>query len=178
MTALNSYRALSRYNRWMNENLYSHAAKLSDEQRKHDTGAFFKSIHRTLNHILLADRVWIGRLTGAHFVAKSLGDELYSHFEMLRIERAKTDEVIIDWIDNLSDSDLTATLAYKRITGDQTASMPLKLVLTHFFNHQTHHRGQAHTIVSICTGVEPPSLDMLQMQRGVPAPDLRALAAR
>jgi uncharacterized damage-inducible protein DinB len=147
MSVLSSYRALSRYNRWMNENLYAHAAKLSDEQRKQDTGAFFKSIHRTLNHILLADRVWLGRLTGVHFAVNSLDDELYSHFETLRTERAATDNIIIDWIDQLSENDLVTTLTYKRITGDQTASMPLRLVLTHFFNHQTHHRGQVTTLL-------------------------------
>ena len=148
MPALNSYRALSRYNRWMNGNLYAHAASLSDEQRKQNAGAFFKSIHHTLNHILLADRVWMGRLTGVHFAVRSLDDELYSHFETLRAERVATDKTIIDWIDNLSESDLGAMLTYKRITGDQTASMPLRLVLTHFFNHQTHHRGQVTTLLS------------------------------
>jgi uncharacterized damage-inducible protein DinB len=162
MSTLNSYRALSRYNRWMNENLYAHAATLSDEQRKQDTGAFFKSIHSTLNHILLADRVWIGRLTGVHFAVTSLGDELYSHFETLRTERATTDKIIIDWIDNLSESDLAATLTYKRITGDQTASMPLGLVLTHFFNHQTHHRGQITTLLSQ-QGIDPGVTDLIAM---------------
>jgi uncharacterized damage-inducible protein DinB len=162
MSALNSYRAMSRYNHWMNENLYSHAAKLSDEQRKQDSGAFFKSIHRTLNHILLADRVWMGRLTGIHFAVNSLGDELYSHFEMLRAERATTDKTIIAWIDNLSDSDLATTLIYKRITGDQTASMPLMLVLTHFFNHQTHHRGQVTTLLSQ-QGIDPGVTDLIAM---------------
>jgi uncharacterized damage-inducible protein DinB len=162
MSQLNSYRALSRYNRWMNENLYAHAAKLSDEQRKHNAGAFFKSIHGTLNHILLADRVWLGRLTGVHFAVKSLGDELYSHFETLRAERAATDQAIIDWIDNLSDNDVGGTLTYQRIGGDQTASMPLGLVLTHFFNHQTHHRGQVTTLLSQ-QGIDPGVTDLIAM---------------
>jgi uncharacterized damage-inducible protein DinB len=162
MSALNSYRALSRYNQWMNDNLYAHAAMLSDGQRKQDTGAFFKSIHRTLNHILLADRVWIGRLTGVHFAVNSLGDELYSHFETLRSERAVTDKAIIDWIDQLSEGDVAATLTYKRITGDKTASMPRNLVLTHFFNHQTHHRGQVTTLLSQ-QGIDPGVTDLIAM---------------
>src|SRR6476469_4234839 len=95
-------RAMARYNRWMNEKLYAVAEKLSDEERKTDRGAFFGSIHRTLNHLLLADRVWLGRFTGAVLQEgefgpggiKTLDQELYADFDELRRERAKTDDEI------------------------------------------------------------------------------------
>jgi uncharacterized damage-inducible protein DinB len=77
-------------------------------------------------------------------------------------ERAATDKIIIDWIDNLNESDLAATLTYRRTTGDQTASMPLRLVLTHFFHHQTHHRGQVTTLLSQ-QGIDPGVTDLIAM---------------
>jgi uncharacterized damage-inducible protein DinB len=94
------FQVLARYNRWMNEKFYAVAAELTDEERKQDRGAFFKSIHATLNHILLADRVWMGRFTGAVLEdgwmgpggIRSLDQELYSDFEQLRRERTKTDD--------------------------------------------------------------------------------------
>jgi uncharacterized damage-inducible protein DinB len=161
MSALNSYRAMSRYNRWMNENLYTLAATLSDAQRKHDSGAFFKSIHGTLNHLLLGDRVWLGRFTDTPFVVKSLSDELYADFDTLRIERSTTDQAIIDWIDALTERDLTGALTYKRVNG-KTSSLAKSLCVTHFFNHQTHHRGQVTTLLSQ-QGIDPGVTDLIAM---------------
>lgn len=82
---------MARYNRWMNERLYECCAQLSDAQRKEDVGAFFKSIHSTLNHLLLADRVWLGRFRGEPFPARALNQELYADFDTLRRERRRTD---------------------------------------------------------------------------------------
>src|SRR5512139_2176046 len=97
--------ALARYNRWMNDKLYALAATLSDETRKRDVGAFFKSIHGTFNHILLADRVWLARFTGVTVPdglmgpgIRSLDQELYGEFEELRRERARTDDELSAWV--------------------------------------------------------------------------------
>ena len=95
--------ASARYNRWMNDKLFGLAATLSDEARKRDSGAFFKSIHGTLNHLLLADRVWLGRFNGltlpnelmAPGGIRSLDQELYADFDDLRRERASTDEELL-----------------------------------------------------------------------------------
>src|SRR5687767_304726 len=93
---------MCRYNRWMNEKLYAVCATMPDELRKEDRGAFFHSMHGTLNHLLLADRIWMGRFTAQPFMARSLDEELYSDFEILRQERAKTDAAIEAWIQALT----------------------------------------------------------------------------
>src|SRR6187549_993329 len=102
--------ASARYNRWMNDKLYGLAATLSDEARKRDCGAFFKSIHGTFNHLLLADRVWLARFQGAAvpngFMGpggiRSLEQELYVDFEELRRERALTDDELTAWATGLT----------------------------------------------------------------------------
>ena len=83
---------MAHYNRWMNEKVYAAAATLTDAQRKQNQGAFFGSIHRTLNHILLGDQVWMQRLHGEKVLMTSPGQELFSDFEALRAARAETDE--------------------------------------------------------------------------------------
>src|SRR5690348_18374029 len=103
MDVVASYRVFARYNRWMNERLYALCATLSDADRKRDRGAFFRSIHGTLNHLLLTDRAWLGRFTRDPAVSASrdgdgnpiamtgrLDQELYGEFETLRRERART----------------------------------------------------------------------------------------
>ena len=93
-------RVMARYNRWMNDKLYAVAEKLTDEERKKDRGAFFGSIHRTLNHLLVADRIWLGRFTGAALAEgemgpggiRSLDQELYADFDELRRERRQDAE--------------------------------------------------------------------------------------
>ncbi len=84
------YRTIATYNKWMNQKLYAVCAEIPDGNRKSDRGAFFKSVHGTLNHILVADRIWLGRFTQAPFVAKLDGD-LYSDFSELRSERERLD---------------------------------------------------------------------------------------
>src|SRR5262249_50719318 len=94
-------RAMARYNRWMNERLYECCAGLSDAERKADRKAFFGSIHGTLNHLLLGDRLWLGRFLARPYRIGSLADELYADFAELRRERAKTDAEILEWVETL-----------------------------------------------------------------------------
>lgn len=140
-------RTLARYNRWMNEKLYEVCAGLSDEQRKADQNAPFGSVHGTLNHLLLADRVWMGRFTGAPFIVTSLAQELYSDFDELRRERAATDSRIVDWVETLTEEQLAADFTFMSITRPDPRTMVLWFVLQHLFNHQTHHRGQLTTLL-------------------------------
>ena len=88
---------MAAYNRWMNEKLYAVCATLPDEERKRDRKSFFPSIHATLNHILLGDRVWFGRFIGEPFAVKSLNQELYADFAELRAERERVDHEIEKW---------------------------------------------------------------------------------
>ncbi len=163
-------RTMARYGRWMNERLYECCARLTDEQRKRDTGAFFKSIHGTLNHLLLADRVWMGRFVGKPFTAKSLDQELYADFAQLCAERALTDDAIDRWVETLDDQTLKGQLTYMSLVNPGPRSYPLWLAVTHFFNHQTHHRGQLTTLLSQ-QGIDPGVTDLLGLpQRAEAAP--------
>lgn len=141
------YGWMARYNRWMNEKLYAVCAELSDEARKEDRRAPFTSIHGTLNHLLLADRVWLGRFTGAPFPARSLDQELYADFDELRRERVKTDDEIEAWVNGLTDEALAAPFRFTSMMNPQTFEGPLWFTVAHFFNHQTHHRGQLTTLL-------------------------------
>ena len=139
---------MAAYNGWMNRRLYGLCAALTDEERKRDRRAFFHSIHGTLNHLLLADKVWLGRFVGEPFAARSLDQELYSDFAQLRSERERTDQRIADWVAGLSEADLGADLRYTSLMQPAPRSCPLWIALAHFFNHQTHHRGQLTTLLN------------------------------
>src|SRR5204863_826475 len=111
--------ALVRYNAWMNDKLYAVAATLSDEERKRDRGAYFKSIHGTLNHLLVADRIWLARFQGLvssdGFIGpgiRSLDQELYADFAELRLQRRLTDEQLSGWISELTPERLAAPLVF------------------------------------------------------------------
>jgi uncharacterized damage-inducible protein DinB len=153
-------RTMARYNRWMNERLYESSARLADEQRKRDMGAFFKSVHGTLNHLLVADRVWLGRFTGAPFTPKGLDQELYADFGELRRERAKTDDAVDAWVATLTDERLRGELRYTSIVNPAPRTIALATAVVHFFNHQTHHRGQLTTLL-MQQGVDPGVTDLM-----------------
>lgn len=163
-------RALARYNGWMNGKLYGIAATLSDEERKRDRGAFFKSIHGTFNHLLVADRIWLGRFKGEPvrdgFMGprdiRSLDQELYADFEELRRERALTDAELSAWVSELTEERLAGPLVFKR--RGQLQESPLWGVVAHVFTHQTHHRGQVTTLLSQ-HGIDPGVTDLYAMLR-------------
>lgn len=155
-------RTMSRYNTWMNQRLYERCAALPDDRRKRDLGAFFKSIHGTLNHLLLADRVWLGRFTGQPFAAKSLDQELYPDFAELRAQRERTDADLDAWVAARSNADFARDLTYTGITRPHPVTKPLWLAVMHAFNHQTHHRGQVTTLL-MQSGIDPGVTDLIAM---------------
>lgn len=176
MSLVDSYAVLARYNTWMNRRLYALCAeRLTDERRKEDRGAFFRSIHGTLNHILLADRAWLGRFVGDReryasrdasgeiIQVKSLDQELYSSFDELRAQRLQTDADIESWAAGLDEQRLTAPLTYRTSSGEHY-SHPLWWAVSHFFNHQTHHRGQVTNMLNQL-GVDPGVTDLAVMLR-------------
>jgi uncharacterized damage-inducible protein DinB len=162
-------RTLASYNRWMNERLYAACAGLSDTDRKRDRGAFFRSIHGTLNHGLLGDRIWLARFRGEEYRVASLDQELYADFDELRRERAATDTAIDTYAAGLGASTFAGTLHYTSLVNPAPRKLPLWLALTHFFNHQTHHRGQLTTLLHQA-GVDPGVTDLIWLP-GVPASD-------
>ena len=160
------YRMFAGYNAWCNERLYDAAALVSDADYRADRGAFFKSLHGTLNHILVADRIWMRRFTGVGERPPSLDAILYEDFAALRAARRSQDVLIARYIDNLDDERLAGSLTYKTVVNPQTIEQPLAPALDHFFNHQTHHRGQAHALLtSIIGNDKTPSFDLIVYQR-------------
>lgn len=133
---------LARYNQWMNTNLYDVCDEMSEEERKTDRRLFFKSIHGTLNHVLLADRVWMGRFVNEPFEVTGLDQELFAEFSALRQARAETDRLILEWTKGLTEAELSGDLHYRSISNPADRSCPMWIAVTHLFNHQTHHRGQ------------------------------------
>ncbi len=165
------------YNKWANARLYEAALALDEVTYRRDVGAFFKSLHGTLNHLLLTDRIWMKRLTGEGQHPDRLNAIIHDDRLQLALARADEDDRIARFVGSLDETVLCGALEYSTTSGKPFKQVRAE-ILSHLFNHQTHHRGQAHTIISICTGREPPPLDLLGMQRGLPAPDLRALASR
>lgn len=180
MVLLDHYEAMARYNHWMNEKLYGLCADMSDEQRKRDLGAFFNSIHGTLNHILLADHAWMRRFTGdvetyrfrdangQPIEVLSLDQVLYEDFSELRRRRRQTDTRIQTWVSKLTEEALPGLLRYQTSSG-QKHEHALWWAVSHFFNHQTHHRGQVTTLLKQL-GIDPGVTDLAVMLREGPSP--------
>lgn len=152
------FRQLAAYNRAANALLYEACAALSDDQRRQARPAFFGSIHGTLNHILLGDRIWMGRFEGQEMPSTNLDRILYEDFGELSAARVAEDARIVRFCDSLSGAFLAGSIRYVNNEG-RDYDDPVDLVLPHLFNHQTHHRGQVHDMLSQ-TAVPPPSLDM------------------
>lgn len=166
--------ALARYNRWMNDKLYALTATLSEEERRRDRGAFFKSIQGTFNHLLVGDRIWLARFKGITvadgFVApgiRSLDEEIYADFDDLRRERTRTDAELSAWVSELTPERLAAPLVFMR-RGSKLET-PLWMTVAHLFNHQTHHRGQITTLLSQ-QGHDPGVTDLFAMLLAERAP--------
>ncbi len=152
------FRMLGRYNRLANERLYGACARLSDAERTRDRGAFFGSIHGTLNHILVGDRIWMTRFEGGEAPSTNLDAILYGDFEALRKARIAEDARIEAYTASLTARSMEGTIAYVNNEGREFRD-PLAVLLAHFFNHQTHHRGQVTAMVAR-TDAPYPVLDM------------------
>ena len=139
---------MAEYNQWMNQKLYTLCAEIPDPERKQDRGAFFKSIHGTLNHLLYGDRAWLGRFIEQPFAGKVIGQDLYTDFEELWEQRQLTDRQMIDWSKRISPAWLARPFEYKSSVDRKTRSLPTWVLVVHLFNHQTHHRGQLTTLLS------------------------------
>ena len=152
------------YNVWANGRLYGMARQLPDEQYRRDVGAYFKSLHGTLNHIMVADLIWVRRLTGVGDHPRNLNAIIYDDLPSLLAARQQVDQRIITYVDSLSDAQLEETWDY-RMLGGTLQRQRRRETLAHWFNHQTHHRGQAHAILTVLGVCEPDGLDLLLMQR-------------
>ena len=158
------FQMFAAYNRWANAVVYDAAAELSPEALSRDTGAFFGSLIGTLNHVLVADRIWMKRFTGEGAAPAALDAILHPALPVLRVAREAEDARIIAWIDALPDEAFSGRFTYLTVTDMRTISQRLVPALAHFFNHQTHHRGQAHAALT-ALGRPSPALDLIYFQR-------------
>lgn len=151
---------MARFNQWVNGLIYQSVAQLDDGDYRKDRGAFFGSIHNTLNHLLVVDRLWSGRIRGVDSGVTSLTQILYDDFEALRDARTHEDARLIELVDGLSKKQLDRPVQYQRMLGTGTEEARAGHILITLFNHQTHHRGQVHTLLTQA-GVTPPDIDVL-----------------
>jgi uncharacterized damage-inducible protein DinB len=177
MDLITQFRSMAQYNTWMNLRIYDICGALSDEERKRNLHALFGSIHRTLNHLLLTDRVQMGRFVGADRMRSfderghpieicSLDQELCADFSTLRREREKTDAMIEAWTksDEISPEFLAHEMVYDAMSAPGRYRVPMWIAVTHFFNHQTHHRGQITTLLNQL-GRDPGVTDLMAIHR-------------
>ena len=166
------YHTFAGYNAWANRRVYDSAAELSDAEYRADRGAFFKSMHGTLNHLLATDHIWMKRFTGQGDAPQRLDAIVHADFKDLRAAREAEDRRIVAWIESLDEAALAGVIRYRRVSSPDAFVQELMPALDHWFNHQTHHRGQAHMILT-GLGRVAPELDLLFYQR-----ELAASAAR
>ena len=147
----NSYlRSMARYNRWQNGACYDAAANLSDEERKRDRGALFGSIHGTLSHIYWADRIWLSRfdLVEPPDVPNAQSASFITDFAELTALREELDAALIRFCDDYAAGSIKGGLTWFSGAVGREATAPLSVIFTHIFNHQTHHRGQVHAMLT------------------------------
>jgi uncharacterized damage-inducible protein DinB len=155
-------RAMARYNAWQNVNVYQAAGRLTDAARREERGAFFGSIHATLNHILWADQTWLMRFGAAPPpAARSIREGLsqFPDWEALVQERRRFDRVIEDWASRLQPSSLEGNMTWRSASAGRDVTSPMAVLVMHLFNHQTHHRGQVHALLT-SMGVDPGITDL------------------
>ena len=159
MISVDYCQLLARYNRWMNERLYAVVGEFSAEERDLDRGAFFGSMHRTLNHILWGDRIWLARFMDQPYKEPAFGADLYGDFAQLTRERELTDTAILAWTGQVMPEWLAGTLEYRRASDGSLRRVARWVAAAHLFQHATHHRGQLATLIKQA-GKDPGATDL------------------
>ncbi|MCZ6522438.1 MAG: DinB family protein [Alphaproteobacteria bacterium] len=153
------FQMLGGFNRWANQRLYGACARLPEAQYLRPRKAFFSSIHGTLNHLLACDILWSDRLEGVASEIHALDQVIVADLAGLEARRKPEDERLIAIVGGLDDEALGGVLRYRSI--DETEfETPLPALLGTIFNHQTHHRGQVHNMLSQAE-IDPPPLDIV-----------------
>ena len=155
---------MANYNKWANARLFRGAGTLEDALYRKEVGAYFKSLHGTLNHLLVGDRIWMRRLTGTGEHPEKLNAILFEDLASLHSARVDEDNRIIAFVQSLEEPAFEEALDYRTLNGTPVRQRRRE-ILAHLFNHETHHRGQAHAILTILGIAEPEPLDLLIMQR-------------
>lgn len=139
---------MAKYNEWMNQKLYTVCANVPKVDREKDLGAFFGSIHNTLDHVIWADDALLVRLLDADRRNESYKPPKIKDFDQLRERRKEVDEEIIDWAAHVADADVDQPYEFKSVLYNKTRTLPRYALVAHLFNHQTHHRGQVTALLS------------------------------
>lgn len=158
-------RTMARYNAWQNESLFAAAATLDDAARRQDRGAFFKSIHGTLCHLLWADRMWLSRFAGTAKPIQRIHEsgDLVADWADLAAQRQSFDGTILDWARTLSPEWLADDMVWFSGATQREMRKPRTLLVVHLFNHQTHHRGQVHAMLT-AAGARPEDTDLMLLE--------------
>jgi len=163
--------SMASYNSWMNGKVYEAAGRLPAEEIARDRGAFFKSILGTLNHLLFADLVWLGRFVdGKPRVGSDGKGLLHADIASLRRARGALDREIEDWARGIDETWLARPFAFTTLKGDAEYTFPASVLVMQLFNHQIHHRGQVTTLLTQA-GEDVGVTDIL----GMPMPGLKAM---
>jgi len=158
MTTIANFQLLANFHSWANTRIISSCKELDDIEYKKDRKAFFSSIHGTLNHLLVVDKAYIARIEGKDHGLKSLDQILYENLYLLEEARIKEDKRLIGLVNNLSKESIHREITYQGFdTVKQTYT--INLILITLFNHQTHHRGQIHNMLSQAD-IKPPQIDV------------------
>ena len=152
---------MARYNRWQNENLYGAANTLGDTARRQERGSFFGSIHATLSHILWADQLWMSRLSDWQKPDSGISSstDMFDDWNVLGTERAAADQKFITWADNAEQADIDGDLHWYSGAMGQDMVQAKAICIMQVFNHQTHHRGQVHAMLT-AAGAKPDDTDI------------------
>lgn len=161
-------RTMAAYNAEMNERLYMAASRLDDTMRRADRGAFWRSIHGTFNHLLWADQIWMSRFDNWEKPTKPSGSELFAEFPELWKARREADAAISVWAYRIDAAWLDSDLTWFSGAAGREITMAKGLLVAHFFNHQTHHRGQAHALLT-AAGEKTGDMDMFLIPEVVAA---------
>ena len=156
---LEHLRMMARYNKWANAQLNTAVMNISHDAYMAEREAFFGSIHGGLNHILLVDRIWRGRVEGNSHPADRLDIIVTNSREAFLRERMAEDDILIDFTDSFDRKSLDEKVTYSSLIGF-TGTDPRRLILAHMFNHATHHRGQIHALLTQVPA-DPPPLDLM-----------------
>ena len=140
--------AMAAYNAWMNEKLYAICDGMTDEERKRDRGAFFRSIHHTLDHLVFVDHFWMSWFQGRPPANTKLGAEMFADWDALKAERVRMDAEITAWAATVPDDTLAGDLVFDSLTLKTKRKLAFWHAVIHYFNHQTHHRGQVTTLLT------------------------------
>ncbi|GEP10411.1 DinB family protein [Methylobacterium gnaphalii] len=141
---------MAAYNAVLNTKIYAAAARLSDAERKAERGAFWRSIHGTLNHLVWADRMWMSRIDGWEAPTQTLAESgtVHEAFAALAEARERMDADLAAWAARIEPEWLDGALTWFSGAAGREITAPRGLVVTHLFNHQTHHRGQVHAMLT------------------------------